>query len=178
MLTDGSEATDYLVQLYKSTSGDPAAQVSMYDVGAAVGMDKTEAGKAAEALIGNGLAEVKTLSGGIAITPEGLQAAQVADGGLGNASDLDLGSNPVLDDRGRQSMETLMSEVKQEIAGLSPTYPSLEEIVIDVKTAEVQLLSPSPKTSIVREVLRSLQKVLAAGGSTQLSARLKRITEK
>ena len=36
----------------------------------------------------------------------------------------------------------------------------MEEIVIDMKTIEVQLLSSRPKTAIVREILRSLSTLL------------------
>ncbi len=177
MLADSPEATDFLVELFKSTSGDPATQISMYDVGAALGLEKPEAGKVAEALIGNGLVEVKTLSGGIAITAQGMEAAQAADGDLGAANDLNLINAPVLDDQGRQALEALLMDIKSEVTRITPSYASLEEMIIDIKTAEIQLLSPEPKTAVLREVLRSLQATLAAGGSKDLSARLQKVVD-
>ncbi len=71
---DNPEEQAYLNQLYTMTQGDPGVQVSMYDIGAALGVEKSEAGALAESLIIQDLAELKTLSGGIAITGNGLKA--------------------------------------------------------------------------------------------------------
>ncbi len=57
-----------------AAEGDTEAIVSMHDVGQALGFEKTDAGKMAEALYSEGYAELKTLSGGIGITSMGLQA--------------------------------------------------------------------------------------------------------
>ncbi len=74
----GTENTAYLLELFQRTKGDARARVSMYDVGAALGMEKGAAGKTAEELIAAGWVEIKSLSGGIGITAEGIAAAQAA----------------------------------------------------------------------------------------------------
>ncbi len=51
-------------------------------------------------------------------------------------------------------------------------YENTEEIIIDIKTIEIQMLSPNPKTEIIREALRSLQKSLAGPEFKDLNANL------
>jgi hypothetical protein len=177
MDVESAETLQYLQQLYQSTAGQTEAQVSMFAVGETMGLDKTTSGKIAEDLIGNGLAEVKTLSGGIGITGLGIERVQ-ADGGAPAAAsdDLELNSGPVLDDIGRQAMETVLSKLRDHVATTKSSYDRLEELVIDLKTIEVQLLSPRPKTAIFREALFSLQSALNRLGASAMAEQLSRMT--
>ncbi|MGD8971033.1 MAG: hypothetical protein PVG01_06465, partial [Desulfobacterales bacterium] len=59
----------FLLSVYKQTKGDPAAVVSMYDVGSELGIDRTAASRLAEDLMGWMMLDIRTLSGGIGITP-------------------------------------------------------------------------------------------------------------
>lgn len=163
------EADNYLNELYKMTTGNAGAQVSMYAVGTAVGLEKEAAGKIAEDLIGSGLVEVKTLSGGIGITDSGIEAVQAAGAGGPAAAGFDPGTGPVLEDKGREAIAVLIKDIQTHISRSGAAYEQLEEMVIDLKTIEVQLLSPNPKTAIVREVLRSLQPTLKSTGNPELS---------
>ena len=173
---NGPEAQSYLAELYHLTAGDLNAQVSMYDVGAALNMEKTEAGKLAEDLIGSGLVEVKTLSGGIGITALGIERIQAAGlAGDVSAGALSLGSSSVLETEGREAVATVLQEIKSALSQQNAPYDRTEEMVIDIKTIEVQLLSPSPKTAIVREILRSLGQSLGSTGSTELSDTIDRM---
>ena len=167
---NGPEAQIYLTELYHLTAGDLNAQVSMYDVGDALNMDKTDAGKLAEDLIGNGLVEVKTLSGGIGITALGIEKVQAA-GLAGDVATgaLSLGNGSVLEAEGKQAVATVLQDIRSALGRQNAPYDRIEEIVIDIKTLEVQLLSPSPKTAIVREVLRSMGQSLGSAGCTELS---------
>ena len=170
MDANGLEAQNYLAELYNLTAGDMNAQVSMYDVGDALDMDKTDAGKLAEDLIGNGLVEVKTLSGGIGITALGIEQVQAA--GLAGdivAGAMSLGSSRVLEAEGKEAVAIVLQDIKSELGRQNTPYDRLEEIVIDIKTLEVQLLSPNPKTAIVREVLRSMGQSLGQAGCAELS---------
>ena len=178
--TDPSNA--YLLALYSVTGGDTAVKTSMHEVGATIGLDKAESGKMAENLIGMGWVEVKTLSGGIGITAEGVEAAQNAGAGppsgSGSAQVAGLGAGPLLDAGDRRTVETLLTQVKQGLAKLSADYAVLEEMVIDIKTAEVQLLSPRAKTAVVREVLRALQAGLAKSGDRNTAERIGQVIGK
>ena len=79
----------FLVELYHRTLGDGSVKVSMYDIGDSLGIDRKLSLKTAEKLIGTGLAEIKTLSGGIGIPVDGVTEAQQ----LGASLQDNVGSN-------------------------------------------------------------------------------------
>jgi hypothetical protein len=173
MPLDDNQATQFLLELYRMTQGDGSVKVSTEDVGNAIGLDKETAGKMSENLIGGGWVEIKTLSGGIGITAEGVEAARAA-GGLGPeaATALSLGKGPVLDTNSRAAVEALADEIKQHVSTAATPYSELEEMVIDLKTLEIQMCSPQPKTAIIREIFRSLEAVLKKTGATQTAQRV------
>ncbi len=167
---------NFLEELYRRTKGDPAAQVSMYEVGAAIGLNKGEAGSLAESLIVDGLVELKTLAGGIGITEEGLAdlglaapTAQPVEAGLS----LSLG--PIANEQDRQTVAELLRQIREAVSGRALAYDYLEEIVIDLKTVELHLLSPKPKVPVLRELFRSLQGALAAAEMRDAAAMLQAI---
>jgi len=158
----------FLAELMHCTQGDPQARISMYQVGATLGLEKAEAGKLAEEVIAEGWAEIKTLSGEIGITPDGIEASggPAVDGDRPQTPS--MGKGPIIQDDERAAVEQILGQVQERLNSLSPPYGTLEEIVMDLKTARVQLLSPKPKTAIIKEVLRSLGDALhsAAGDDT------------
>ncbi len=168
------EAERYLNKLYQLTEGNAGAQVSMFEVGAAVGLEKEAARRLAEDLIAEGFVEIKTLSGGIGITAQGIDTAQPA-GRIGAGTTLDLGNGPLVEENGRQTLERLLDEIKNSLASGATPYGRLEEMVMDIKTIEIQLLSPRPKTAVIREVLRSLQDGLAVSGAATLAAEVEKM---
>ena len=168
------EAEQYLNELYQRTAGDAGAQVSMFDIGAAVGLDKEASRRLAEDLIADGLIEIKTLSGGIGITARGIDMAQPASR-IGSGKHLDLGDGPLLEEKGRQALERILVEIKNSLASSSIPYARLEEMVIDIKTIDVQLLSPRPKTAVIKEVLRSLKDGLADSGAADPAAEVEKM---
>lgn len=167
----------YLEELHRQTGGDTEVQVSMHDLGAAIGLDKAEAGSLAEQLIVQGQAELRTLAGGISITPEGLAELGISVPSPGSVeSDLHLGVGPVADDNDRRTVHLLIQEIKDEISGLGLEYELLEEIVLDLKTIEVHLLSARPKIAVLREIFRSLQNTFETANIGKVAARLKAVT--
>ena len=99
-IDDIENGLPFLAELYAKTGGDPASQISMYDIGEQMGLDRDASSKTAEALIGSGFAEVKTLSGGIGITEDGVGEAHRS--GCGGDASADsgpagLGDGPTLD---------------------------------------------------------------------------------
>lgn len=178
MATEEDKGKAYLAQLYQLTGGDTQAQVSMYEVGAAIGLDKSAAGSFAEELMVQGQAELRTLAGGISITVDGLAVLgfavtepQSADNGF------HLSKGPVADDTDRGTMQQITEEIKKSIARRQLEYSLLEEIVLDVKTIEVYLLSPRPKTAVLREILRSLHAALVAANADKTATLLKNLIE-
>jgi len=178
MDSDSTTNRTYLAELYRETEGNIDAQVSMLDIGAAVGFEEGESRTTAENLMILGLVELKTLSGGIGITKEGLEKLGIIPApAAGSASDddLQLGQEIALNDAGRQLVETLVTELKNEIPRKKLDYQLLEETVIDLKTIEVQLLSPSPKVAIIREILRSLHAVVSLSDNSTLAGKLETV---
>ncbi len=175
MASNDTTNTTYLAELYRQTEGNTDAQVSMLDIGSAVGFEEAEARATAENLMILGLAELKTLSGGIGITSQGMEELGITPAPAANSSsddNLRLGREVVLDDAGRLLIEALLAELKIEVAQTKSDYQHLEENIIDIKTMEVQLLSPNPKVAIIREILRSLHTIISSSGDSVLAAKL------
>ncbi|MFZ1985624.1 MAG: hypothetical protein WAU91_14495 [Desulfatitalea sp.] len=178
MTIDNEVQKAFLLELYRSANGDAGTQRSMHVVGAAIGLDKEKAGKTAEDLIGKGWVEIRTLSGGIGITAEGIEMAQqegAAPAGTAGDPIAKLGNGPLIGEKERSAVEKMLAETKQSIAKLNTAYAQLEEMVIDVKTIEVHLLSSRPKTAVIREALRALQPALAKAGAKETAGRIGRM---
>ncbi len=166
----------YLEELYRQTGGDTEVQISMYELGEAIGYNKAEAGSLAEQLMVQGQVELRTLSGGISITSEGLAMLGIAVPSPRAAdSGRKLSHGPVADDTDRQLVHLLVDNVKSEISGLGLEYHVLEELVLDLKTIEVHMLSPKPKTAVLREIFRSLQNVLDTAKAENIVVQLRNV---
>lgn len=175
MATPENAATEFLTQLYALTQGDLTAQQSMHDVGAAIGLDKEQSGKVAEDLIGEGLVEIKTLSGGVGITAEGAEKIQATGVPSHGTAGLSLGNGRIIETEGRASVDQVLAEIKTQIAQSPTPYPQLEEMVVDIKTIETQMLSPHPKVAVIRELFGSLQTALSAAGAADLATRIEQV---
>jgi len=93
----------FMIELFNRTNGDLTVQVSMYDIGAAIGLKRSDALKTTEELFGLRLAVIKTLSGGIGITDDGVSEAHRLGCGAGDAvgsRPVSLGSGPYLNEAG------------------------------------------------------------------------------
>ena len=101
----------FLLELYRSADGAAGVQRSMHTVGAAIGLDKERASKTAEDLIGKGWVEIKTLSGGIGLTAEGIETAQQegAGGGSDGGPLSKLGQALLLAESERAAVEKMLA---------------------------------------------------------------------
>lgn len=169
-----SQSTAYLAELYRVTDGDPSAQASMYDIGAAIGLDKAGSGKLAEELIASGDVEIRTLSGGIGITAQGVQSA-AAEAGPSQSTQRQLGNAKVLDEGDHTTVQSVLADVKRAMGNTAAAYDHLEALVIDIKTIEIQLMAPQPKTAVVREVFRSLHDTLSTMNLTAEATEIERM---
>jgi hypothetical protein len=148
----------FIVELYHRTLGDVSVKVSMYDIGESLGLDRKLSLRTAEELIGTGLAEIKTLSGGIGITADGVTEAQQLGASLQDSagSNISLQDVPVLDESGHQAVEQVVTKLKGQTNQYALDFDSLAELMADLKTIDAQLSSPNPKTAIIRECFRSI----------------------
>ena len=152
----------FLIQLFEQTGGDPSAQVSMFDVGEGFGLDRDTSSRVAETLIGLQLVEIRTLSGGIGISTEGVSEVSRLTGGVPSAdgSPGKLTDQPVMDSISCQGVEQAAGELKRQAGNLGLDFDGLSELMADLKTIDAQLGSSRPKTGIIRECLRSIKEVL------------------
>lgn len=164
----------FLIQLFQETGGDATMQVSMYDIGDQLGLDRDIAAKAAQELMGSMLVEIRTLSGGIAISSEGLQTARELMGPAASNDDeyTKFGDAPILDSSGRQAVEQIAAELKKQAGNLGLDFDTLTELMADLKTIDAQLESSRPKTAIIRECLYSVLEVSRKVGNSKISDRI------
>lgn len=168
----------FLIEMYNQSGGDLAAQVSMYDVGQAIGMDRDAASKTAEEVIGLGWVEVKTLNGGIALTDDGLnEAGRLGCGTAGSDTDegFKLGNDPVIDEKGAMAIEQAVAFLKTATGEKSWNFNALAELMADLKTIDAQMVSSRPKTAIIRECLLSIRDVLKKSDETTLLNRINQL---
>lgn len=169
MSIEDMQMNNFLQQLYQMSSGDVTAEVSMYDVGASLGLDKSDAGAVAEDLIIDGYAELKNLTGGISITTEGLRMLEVDTAGKTDEQsdgNFVMGNAEVLAPEMIKAVEQVVKDIKKAAAGGDFSYNQVEDIVIDIKTLETQLLSSRPKSAVIREILLSVAGLLVDNESS------------
>ena len=169
----------FLIQLFEQTKGDVSIQVSMYDIGELLGMDRDTASGVAQELMGRQLAEIRTLSGGIGISAAGSARIQESMGPpvSGSSEAANLGTAPVLTAGGQQTVEQVVLELKNQTGSLGLDFDALGELMADLKTMDAQLDSSRPKTAIVRECLRSILGVVEKAQNRQMVNRLRKLVE-
>jgi len=159
----------FLFQVFQQTNGDPTVQVSMYDIGEGLGLNRDAALRVAEELIALQLVEIKTLSGGIGISVSGVEEVQHSFGDQTVADDqvVRLGDTPILDQVQCQVIEQVMADLKVHAGNFGLDFDRLNELMADVKTIDAQLGSSRPKSAIIGECLRSLRAVLEKIGERE-----------
>ena len=174
---DSPELKAFLNEVYQLIQGMDGEdiiekQVSMYDAGAVLGLDRTESSAMAEALFLHELAELKTLSGGIGITQKGLETLQVEMGVGFDKNRYRLSQGPVLDQNDIGIIRDLVSDIRKTVDQAGLSFEQAEELVMDIKTLEIHLLSNRPKTAIVKEIARSILSILSPTGLQKICAGL------
>jgi len=167
-------ARQFLKQLFEQTGGQSSRQVSLYDVGAALGWDRDAASRAAQDLMAAGLVEIRTLSGGIGISAQGAAMVQSTLGSVNQGAAIArLGSSRIMDKAAGQAVERVCDDIKAQAGSLGLDFDTLAELMADLKTIADQLGSSRPKTAIVREGLRSLEGVLKQVAGNRNLARVR-----
>ena len=165
----------FLIQLFEQTGGDPSVQVSMYEVGEGLGLDRDTSSRVAETLIGLQLVEIRTLSGGIGISPEGASEVSRLTGGVSPADSAPgkLTDQPVMDPISCRGVEQAAGELKNQAGNLGLDFDGLSELMADLKTIDAQLGSSRPKTAIIRECLGSIKGILEGIGNVDSLAKVR-----
>ncbi len=169
----------FLITLFEQTQGDVSIQVSMYDIGGLLGMDRKTASSVAQELMGRQLAEIRTLSGGIGISADGAARIQNLMGPPTSeaSGSKQLDDAPVLTSGGQQAVAQVVSELKDQTGSLGLDFDTLGELMADLKTMEAQLDSSRPKTAIIRECLRSVLGVVESTKDNRISVRIRKLVK-
>ena len=157
MNSEEISSAGYLQELYNSTQGNTETQVSMYDIGVNVGIDKAEAGRVAEGLMVQGLIELKTLAGGISITEDGLISLGFTPQSTSSPDEqLAFSSGSIATDIDREITDKLITAIQSELTKQNFDYTVIEQVVLDIKAIELHLISPTPKTSVLLALFHSI----------------------
>ncbi|MGD2185803.1 MAG: hypothetical protein PVI71_06730 [Desulfobacterales bacterium] len=169
----------FLIQLFELTSGDSSAQVSMYDVGEGLGMDRDTSSRVAENLIGLQLVEIRTLSGGIGISTHGANEVKRLVGRTPLADELHgkLTDQPVMDSISCRAVEQTTGELKSQAGNLGLHFDGLSELLADLKSIDAQLGSSRPKTAIIRECLRSIKETLEGAAQGEILVKIRALLD-
>lgn len=178
---------EFLARLYEVSGGEGAGSGDMYQLGQELGLDKEATRRIAEYLAGEGLIEIRSLSGGIVLSPAGLASAQAIGAGAGPASEAELiepmNLSPAavarLAEAGleRQAGAVLSPVGRAQaraaiLAALAAVAEPTGELAADLATLQAQLLSPRPRAGVVAETLISILDGLErAGGETEEAAK-------
>lgn len=169
----------FLSKIFEQTNGDVAMQVSMYDIGDLLGMDRDTASAVAQELMGRQLAEIRTLSGGIGISADGSARVREIMGPTASDSSesASLGNTSVLNSGGRQTVDRIVVELKNQTGSLGLDFDTLSELMADLKTIEAQLDSTRPKTAIIRACLGSVLDVIEKTNDSLMAGRIRKLVE-
>lgn len=164
---------EFLMRLYEKTGGDTAATASMYDVGGLAGMDRDASAKAAEALMGDGLAEIKTLSGGIGVTSTAVEAIEnAAQDNAAQDNGPVLTDTPLMGEDAQKAVAPVLGELKLRAGDLGLEFDNLAGLIVDIRTIDIHLGSPTPKTAVVRECFKSIRDRLSEQSCVDIRRRI------
>lgn len=178
-MTEASSLSDSSLHFFRSlfvkTGGDIKKQVSMHDIGNEAGLDKSATKTIAEELMSLGLIDIRTLSGGIGLTEDGLLEARsrFTDIPGSGPAGLTLGKDKIVSAKTVAFVTEILTDLKPRIGKLGMIYDNLTELLADIQTLEAQLRSPKPKTLIAGECLRAILTTLTGCGETEVSARIR-----
>jgi hypothetical protein len=175
---DNSELSEtgqqFMIQLFEQTRGDQAVQASMYDIGGLLGLERDAASRVAEELIGLQLVEIRTLAGGIGISAAGSELMQDIVGPpaseVGEPSN--LGDERLLNSAGRQAVEQITADIKDQTGTLGLDFDTLTELMADLKSIDAQLGSSRPKTAIIKACMHSICSVVKKTTNSGLAGRI------
>ncbi len=152
---------DFLAGLVQKSGGDTSVDVSMYEIGTQLGLDKETARHTAEDIIGRHLAEIVSLGGTIRLTDSGLEGAEKL--GLAVSAPKEPEQGPLIAEKIRvKGTERELAILGPEgIEGLRDLAADLlrsapPEAQADVSGLLAHLGSPKPKAGVASELLLAI----------------------
>jgi hypothetical protein len=166
----------YLNLLYQKTEGNPSRAFSMFDIGSMMDLDRELSKKTAENLIGFGFIDIRTLSGAIGLTSDGIAEVEKESRENINPQEpsLVMGDEPIMGKAISEALDVLILKLKSSAGNLHLDYMQQVEFTSDLKTIDAQMASSRPKTAIIRETLISLSELLNQINALELRGLLER----
>jgi hypothetical protein len=147
-------ALTFLRTLSRLAEPQSNGSVSMYAVGAQMDLDREASSQIAQELMGDGLVEVRTLAGDIAITPDGLALLQ-SEMETVAGDDVRLGKNGVASSDIKTVLQDIVNDLEEGARKWNLNSDDHAEFRADLSTLKAQLTSPQPKNAILRATVES-----------------------
>ena len=185
----------FLNCLYERTDGDYHAFEDMWEVGAEVGLTSDETDRVMEYLNGEGLATHRAIGGAVAITHAGLQEVERALSApeapthyfpaVVNILQVQSMVGSQIQQGSHGSTQTQSQTITQnEVAAIQALVTALQtglgalglgavanaEAEAELQTLKAQLQSSKPKSSIIRESLKTLRNLVEGVASNAVAA--------
>ena len=170
----------FLLNIYKQVNGDVSVKVSVYDTGTDMGIEKDKALSITQLLVGYGMLELVSLSGSVCLTEAG-RTELVTSGEINKQDDktgVFIKDTYVLDKNIHQVIELLVAQIKIFAGSESMAYELLEELFADIRTIDAQLLSPRPKTVIIKKCMESMALIIEKTEGEELLCKIRNILGK
>lgn len=178
----------FLDRVFELSKGNQYEQMSMWDVGKELGFNDELTEIMVQYLVEERLIEHKAIGGFIGITHWGIRKIEEA---LSNPDEPTQYFPPVniisigqmvnsqiqqaspgaqqsitINDQQKEDIEKFLKELKESIDKIELNAEQESDVKADIGTIEAQMKSTKPKTTVVRESLKSIKNILegAAGG--------------
>lgn len=138
-----------LAAIYKETKGDISRTAGMWAIGEDMGLDRGRTENLAMSLVGEDLVEIRSLSGGLALTEAGLSRVQTS----GSAE----GGSPALGD--------LLPRIEAALDSLGLKATARRDLEADLATLRAQMGRSEPLALVVEAALRAVKQTLESASA-------------
>lgn len=138
-----------LAAIYKEINGDISRAAGMWAIGEDMGLDRGRTEYVAMSLVGEGLVEIRSLSGGLALTEAGLSRVQA--GGSAGTGWPDLGD--------------LLARIETALDSLGPGTKAHRDLGADLATLRAQMGRSEPLAPVVEATLRAVKQTLESASA-------------
>lgn len=150
-----------LAAIYKETKGDISRTAGMWAIGQSLGLDRGRTENVAMSLVGEGLVEIKSLSGGLTLTEAGLSRTHGSSAETGSP---DLGD--------------LLARLETTLDSLGLKARARRDLEADLATLRAQMGRSEPLAPVVEAALRAVKQALeSASADKQLLGALAGLVE-
>ncbi|MDY6851084.1 MAG: hypothetical protein SV487_03275 [Thermodesulfobacteriota bacterium] len=156
-------AARMLAAIHKETKGDTSRTAGMWAIGENMGLDRDRTENLAMSLVGEGLAEIRSLSGGLALTEAGLsrvQAGGSAEGGSPDLSDLLPRLETALDSLGLEAKAR--RDLEADLATLRAQMGRSESLAVVVEATLRAVKQTLESASADKQLLKTLAGLVEA----------------